>query len=104
MLNVVVGGCRATVGGLHLGHLYGTFDGLDSIASDLQVYFVISDCCDRGLKVAAGSTRDIARGVLGVSPVGVSVVRESRLRSSLAKLADYIERSLSFRRLREVHS
>lgn len=99
---VLVGGCRSSGGGLHLGHAYGCFHEVKTSLED-QYFFVISDCIDAP---PAAITREVSRifvDVLSVAPFTVHVVRESRIRRELYQLEFEIERSVPFARLRDAH-
>lgn len=81
---VLVSGCRAEPGGLHLGHVYGCLQELPIGRSDL--YFVIDDTCSP--RVDPQSITDIAFDVLASRPKGVNVrvVRATRLQDVLQPL------------------
>lgn len=97
-----MGGCRASRGGLHLGHVYGCFHGL-APGPDDQYFFVISDCIDSPSKNLADDVRRIYVDVMSITDFPVSVVRESRIRKVLSQLEYEIERAASFTSMRDAH-
>lgn len=85
---ILVGGCRLSPGGLHLGHYYGSFHGLEQY--DPQNYFfVISDCTDASRKSRSSGLIDMLvdlRALAEGLPFRVHIVRESALRDELVPI------------------
>lgn len=97
-----VGGCRASPGGLHLGHVYGCMVGVPQHA---LLFFVLSDCLS-GEIVQMEPVIHAASDALAVSnmlQLDIRVVRESVLRPHLTQTLNYLLRGLSFRLLAEAH-
>ena len=97
-----VGGCRASPGGLHLGHVYGCMIG---VPQNSLLYFVLSDCLS-GTIAEMESVINAAADALAVSnllQLDIRIVRESILRPHLAPIFHFLLRSLSFRLLAEAH-
>jgi len=101
---VLLGGCRASPGGLHLGHFYGTFHRVGFKDGD-TLYFVISDCIDESDDVISRATVDIYYDIVAAAHQHVRMlpVRESRLRSTLAYFTAQIERVVPVTTLIRAH-
>ncbi len=99
---ILTGGCRAQPGGVHWGHAYGSFSGVQMSAQDRFV-FVISDTV--GTPRSCDSYAfEIAQQILSWPLDGwMAVCRESRIRPSLARLALEIERTIGLSRLQKYH-
>lgn len=99
---ILVGGCRASGGGLHLGHVYGCFHEV-TVDSGVQYFFVISDCIDAPREQIDKNISSIFIDVLSAAQFPLYIVRESKLRRDLYRLEIEIERTMPFSRLRDAH-
>lgn len=100
---ILVGGCRAHRGGLHLGHVYGCFSDIAEFKEELY-FFVVSDCAETDVASSERSMLEICLDVLALIPDRrIVLVRESRIRSSLAPLTTAIEQLLPIRLLEAAH-
>src|SRR5579859_2408209 len=103
MQRILVGGCRAHKGGLHLGHVYGCFTGIAFTIGDLY-FFVVSDCAEADRASSERSIIDICLDVLalGIRPK-VTLVRESRIRPALSAVTTMFEQLVPLRLLEKAH-
>jgi tryptophanyl-tRNA synthetase len=104
MPRLLVGGCRATPGGLHLGHVYGCFSDV-SLEPDESYVFVVSDMQAVSMDSLRSATLKICLDVLAWtdSDSQVYLVRESALRQSLTPIVDLIERIMPVSLLEAAH-
>jgi tryptophanyl-tRNA synthetase len=97
----LLAGCRASQGGLHLGHVYGCLQDLPPGRDTL--YFVIDDTYTA--RVGPTAVADIALDALACAPTGVDVrpVRSSRLQGSLQPIVRELYRNVTWPQLRAAH-
>ena len=102
----ILGGCRAHPDGLHLGHVYGHFAGLEWVRGTAKSVFVITDC-HSGRRFSLGEgVSSMAADVLAVSEIygiDIWIVRESRLRPMMAPLVTAMIEVLTFKELVGAH-
>lgn len=103
--SLLLSGCRAASGGLHLGHYYGCLYALPPVAN-AQMLFVINDCLQGPEEDIRTSTQLVAEDVLAVAAWAarpVTLLRESRVREYLSSILLELCSATSFRLLAEVH-
>lgn len=102
---LLLAGCRATTGGLHLGHYYGCFHKLPPAQGSVLV-FIINDILGQDASRTREATQAIVEDVMTIAALlnrPVSVCRESAIRDILSPLVTDLCSVSSYRLMAEAH-